>query len=203
MQERRSNSDRRAETRNALIHSARALFLEKGYTATGTPEIVQNAGVTRGALYHHYKDKQALFLAVVEAEAAQVAREIETGASEAKSPTEALLDGARTYFKAMRQPGRVRLLLLEGPAALGPETMRRIDLETGGHALRRGLSDVIGAEQNAARINALADIISAMFDRAALACDAGADSNVYEQAINMVLTVLFQQGLAGSGAKPL
>jgi len=192
MQERRSNTDRRAETRSALIRSARILFLEKGFAATGTPEIVQLAGVTRGALYHHFKDKQALFLAVVEAEAAEVAQEIEAGASKAQTPTAALLDGARTYFTAMRKPGRVRLLLLEGPAALGPETMRRIDLETGGHELRRGLSDVMGADMDDQQINALADMISAMFDRAALACDTGADSTIYENVINSVLTALFQ-----------
>ncbi|WFE77042.1 TetR/AcrR family transcriptional regulator [Roseinatronobacter sp. S2] len=192
MQERRSNSDRRAETRRALIRSARALFLEKGFAATGTPEIVQLAGVTRGALYHHFKDKQALFLAVVEAEAAQVAQEIEAGSSGAQSPMAALLDGARAYFKAMRQPGRVRLLLLEGPAALGVETMRRIDLETGGHELRRGLSDVIGTDMDDAQINALADMVSAMFDRAALACDAGAGSAAYEDAINSVLHALLR-----------
>lgn len=190
MQERRSNSDRRAETRSALIRSARALFLEKGFAATGTPEIVQQAGVTRGALYHHFKDKQALFLAVVQAEAAQLAQEIEAGASDAQSPMAALLDGAHAYFKAMRQPGRVRLLLLEGPAALGAETMRRIDLDTGGHELRRGLSDVMGAEMDDAQINALADMISAMFDRAALACAAGAESTAYENAINSVLHAL-------------
>lgn len=194
MQERRSNSDRRAETRSALISSARALFLEKSYAATGTPEIVQQAGVTRGALYHHFNDKQALFQAVVETEAAQVAREIEAGTSRAQTPMEALLDGARAYFKAMRQPGRVRLLLLEGPAALGPETMRRIDLETGGHELRRGLSEVMGTGEDDARLNALADMISAMFDRAALACDADAESTAYEEGINTVLSALFQHG---------
>lgn len=190
MQDRRSNSDRRAETRSALIRSARTLFLEKGFTATGTPEIVQQAGVTRGALYHHFKDKQALFLAVVEAEAAQVAQEIEVVASGAQTPMAALLDGARAYFNAMRQPGRVRLLLLEGPAALGPNTMRRIDLETGGHELRCGLSEVLGEDTDDARLNALADMISAMFDRAALACDTGADATAYEDAIERVLHML-------------
>jgi len=194
MQGRRSNSDRRAQTRSALISAARALFVENGFAATGTPEIVQQAGVTRGALYHHFTDKQALFLAVVEAEAAHVARDIEMGSSGAQTPMGALLDGARAYFKAMRQPGRVRLLLLEGPAALGPETMRRIDLETGGHELRRGLSDVLGENLGDTQINALADMVSAMFDRAALACDTGGDAQAYEEAISSVLMALSRQG---------
>lgn len=193
MQERRSNSDRRARTRTALIRSARALFLEKGYAATGTPEIVEQAGVTRGALYHHFKDKQALFLAVIEDEAAQVAAGIDARASASGSPMAALLAGAHAFFAAMRVPGRVRLLLLEGPAVLGPETMRRIDLETGGHALRQGLGEVTRPDMSDTRLDALADLVSAMFDRAALACDSGADAKAYEAAIDSVLRSLPQQ----------
>ena len=68
MQERRSNADRRAQTRQALLETARPLFAEKGFAATGTPEVVAQAGVTRGALYHHFADKAALFEAVIEAD---------------------------------------------------------------------------------------------------------------------------------------
>jgi AcrR family transcriptional regulator len=190
MQERRSNSTRSQETRSALIDSARALFIEKGYAATGTPEVVEKAGVTRGALYHHFKDKQALFQAVAEAEALQIAREIEASSTDVTIPVEALINGASGYFQAMRKPGRVRLLLLEGPAVLGPEEMRRIDLETGGQELRRGITDALGDSASNAKIDACADLVSAMFDRAALACDAGADMKTYEVAIAGLLTIL-------------
>lgn len=190
MQERRSNFNRSQETCSALIEAARTLFIEKGYADTGTPEVVEKAGVTRGALYHHFKDKQALFRAVAEAEASQIAKEIEANSTHAKTPFEALIQGAKAYFQAMRKPGRVRLLLLEGPAVLGPEEMRRIDLETGGQELRRGIEDALGKNAAAAEVDTCADLVSAMFDRAALACEAGAEIKTYEIAIAGLLSIL-------------
>ena len=192
MQDRRSNSNRSQETCSALIGAARQLFITKGYAATGTPEVVEQAGVTRGALYHHFKDKQALFQAVVAAEAAQIAKEIEAKSSQEMPPVEALIQGANAYFEAMREPGRVRLLLLEGPAVLGPEEMRRIDLETGGQELRHGINDALGENASPIKVDICADLISAMFDRAALACEGGADIKSYEQEITSLLSILVQ-----------
>ena len=73
----RSNRERTEATKRALIDAARVLFVERGYAETATPDIVQMAGVTRGALYHHFEDKRALFRAVVEQEAGAVAAAIE------------------------------------------------------------------------------------------------------------------------------
>ncbi|MFQ6553652.1 TetR/AcrR family transcriptional regulator [Aestuariibius insulae] len=193
MQEKRSNSNRSKETCSALIAAARSLFVEKGYAATGTPEVVDQAGVTRGALYHHFRDKQALFQAVAETEAAKIAREIEAHSAYATSPVEALMHGANAYFEAMRKPGRVRLLLLEGPAVLGSDEMRRIDIQTGGQELRQGIKDALGETASTVKIDIYADLVSAMFDRAALACDAGADIKAYENAITSLLTILVQR----------
>jgi AcrR family transcriptional regulator len=114
-----SNEDRSTLTRAALLKAARKLFVEKGYADTGTPELVKAAGVTRGALYHHFEDKKALFRAVVEAECRQIADAIRGATSKPASAMEALKQGARAYFDAMQKKGRVQLVLIEGPAALG------------------------------------------------------------------------------------
>ena len=172
---RRSNRDRTEATRGDLIAAARKLFTEKSYAETGTPEIVAAAGVTRGALYHHFADKQALFLAVVEQEARAVAEEIERAAPVALGAREALLAGTEAYLRAMQVPGRTRLLLLDGPAVLGREGMDVIDDRHGNRTLREGLaaSMRVGAMRKLP-LGALTGLLAATFDRAALAIHAGA-----------------------------
>jgi AcrR family transcriptional regulator len=91
--QRRRQQDRTEATRAALLQASRKLFVEKGYAETSTPEIVAATGLTRGALYHHYADKRALFAAVVEQEAATVAGEIEN-MGPPETALEALIDGS-------------------------------------------------------------------------------------------------------------
>ncbi|MBC2860549.1 TetR/AcrR family transcriptional regulator [Stappia sp. 28M-7] len=172
----RGNSERSAEMRGELIAAGRRLFAEKGFADTSTPEIVAAAGVTRGALYHHFADKTALFAAVFEAESREVAREIEDESNDAASAREALLAGARAYFTAMRAPGRCRILLVDGPAALGPNEAIRLDALHAGRTLREGLTEALA--QGALRalpLDALTGVLSAAFDRAALDIASGAD----------------------------
>lgn len=172
--ERRTNRDRSEAMRALLIETARKLFAEKTYAETGTPEIVAAAGVTRGALYHHFADKEALFRAVAEHEAATVAAEIERAAPDGLGPREALLAGSQAYLEAMRAPGRTRLLLLDGPAVLGRAGMDEIDGRHGNRTLREGLAIAMraGAMQRLP-LAALTSQLAAAFDRAALAVDAG------------------------------
>ncbi|MEQ8586524.1 MAG: helix-turn-helix domain-containing protein [Thalassobaculaceae bacterium] len=183
---RRTNEARTAATRTALIAAARALFVDKGYAETGTPEIVAAAGVTRGALYHHFADKADLFRAVVTAEAAAVAAAIERAADTDGSPRQALIEGAGAYFAAMTEPGRARLLLLDGPAILGPEAMAALDRDQGGGTLRHGLA-AASRRIDPAELDALADCLSAAFDRAALAIAGGADPAPYCAAITRLI----------------
>ena len=172
---RRSNRERTETTRAALVAAARRLFVEKSYAETGTPEIVAAAGVTRGALYHHFADKQALFAAVVEAESQAVAEEVEQAAPAGLPPLDALRAGGAAFLAAMARPGRTRLLLLDGPAVLGHAVMDEIESRHGGRTLREGLVAAMAA--GAIRrlpVAALAAQLSAAFDRAALMIETGA-----------------------------
>ena len=186
--ERRTNRDRTEATRRELIAAARKLFTEKSYAETSTPEIVAAAGVTRGALYHHFADKQALFRAVVEQEAAEVAAEIENASPPSLTAREALIAGSDAYLLAMRAPGRTRLLLLDGPAVLGRAGMDEIDGRHGNRTLREGLAVAMRSGSIAALpLDALTALLAAAFDRAALAVEAGADAKDYRAVLAALL----------------
>lgn len=184
---RRSNRDRTEATRADLIAAARKLFIEKSYAETGTPEIVAAAGVTRGALYHHFADKQALFAAVVEQEAEAVAAEIDRASPPSLFARDALIAGSDAYLNAMRLPGRTRLLLLDGPAVLGRAAMDMIDKRHGNRSLREGLVAAMRANtMTRLPVDALTALLAAAFDRAALAVEAGASAEDY-RAVLMAL----------------
>ncbi|MCV9935278.1 TetR/AcrR family transcriptional regulator [Boseaceae bacterium BT-24-1] len=195
---RRSNKDRSDTTRAALIAAGRQLFISRGYAETGTPELVTEAGVTRGALYHHFADKRALFRAVVEAEAAAVAAEIESAARPGLAPLKALSRGGAAFLEAMRVPGRTQLLLIDAAAVLGREELDAIDARHGGRTLHEGLA----AAMQAGALPSLplaptAQLLGAAYDRAALAVAAGADPSDWHKLIDRVLA-----GLASPGTAP-
>lgn len=200
---RRTNRERTEATRAALLAAARKLFIEKSYAETATPEIVAAAGLTRGALYHHFSDKQALFAAVVEAEAAAVADEIDKATPDELDPKKALITGGEAFLGAMAQPGRTRLLLLDGPAVLGRAAMDAIDGRHAGRTLREGLIAAIKAGNlPALPQDALTGLLAAMFDRAALAMETGAAAEDYRETIAAVIDGLTaQSGLRPSSAK--
>ena len=168
----RQLSAKAAATRQMLIAVARQLFAEKGYAGTGTPEIVAAAGVTRGALYHHFADKAALFRAVVEEEHALLAMAINgaTASDDEPGPVKALLAGGDAFLSAMQDRGRRRILLVDAPAVLGRAELDEID---GRHGLRT-LIEGVSAAMEAKAIRELppvplAHLLNALFDRAALA----------------------------------
>jgi AcrR family transcriptional regulator len=184
---RKSNKQRTEETQARLMKAARALFVEKGYAETSTPEIVKTAEVTRGALYHHFEDKLSLFRAVYTTEAKTVSEEIDAVTSRDMKPIDAMIIGANAYFDAMQKDGRARLLLIDGPAALSIAEIREIDKETGGESLRQGLEYLKETHNLDIDPASVADLLSSMFDRAALAIQIGEDSASYRAMMEKVM----------------
>lgn len=128
-------------TRQALVRSAITLFTEQGYTATSTSDIVAAAQVTRGALYHHFPDKQRLFLAALDAVEEDVYRRVgESIASSEPDIAARIRTGASAFLEACLDPQVQRILLQEGPAVLGWQRWHQMDNP---HCARRLLADGI------------------------------------------------------------
>ena len=188
----RTNKSRTEATRLALLTAARQLFADNGYAETSTPEIVKAAGVTRGALYHHFADKVALFRAVIAEEYKAVAHEIAASAEATPgSALDALRQGSRGYMNAMQDKGRVRLMLLDGPAVLGQFELNQLDRETSADKLRAGLLEAMRTNQiKTLPIGALTTQLAALFDRAALAVSEGDDAADHLAVIDALITTL-------------
>lgn len=143
---RMTGQDRRsAATRRKLIAAARKAFAETGFHEASTPAIVKAAGVSRGALYHQFADKTALFLAVVEDMQRQVYDAIEDATRDSDDPLQALKEGSRVFLELAARDDFVRIVMTDGPAVLGPVEWRRIDREHGIASLKIGLEAAMTA----------------------------------------------------------
>jgi len=124
---RRTQAERSATTRAALLRAARELFAEHGYAGAGREEIAERAGVTRGALYHHFANKQQLFVAVVEATEAELTERIAIAGMNGHTARDQLQLGCEAFLDAAMDPAVRRILLLDAPAVLGWRAWRELD----------------------------------------------------------------------------
>jgi AcrR family transcriptional regulator len=128
--ERRTQAERSAATRGALLQAARELFAKDGYAATGRESIVERAGVTRGALYHHFADKEGLFRAVFEELEAEVMATVAEAAMAdpelTDDPLGQLRVGSLAYLDHALDPAVQRICLLDAPAVLSPAARQEV-----------------------------------------------------------------------------
>jgi AcrR family transcriptional regulator len=112
---------RSAATRAALVTAARTLFAERGYAEVGTEEVVRTAGLTRGALYHHFADKVELFAAAFEEVETQTTTRITdaVAAVGTTDPIAAMQAGAAAFLDICTEPEMARIMLLDAPSVLG------------------------------------------------------------------------------------
>jgi AcrR family transcriptional regulator len=197
---RRSQVDRSAATRAALVAAARPLFAERGFRGVGTETIVRAAGVTRGALYHQFADKTELFEAVYESIEEDLARRLgeRIAASGASDPIEAMMLGADAWLDACGEQEVQQIVLLDGPAVLGWQRWRDI-------GLRYGLGLVEGLLAHAVEVGrippqpvpALAHVLMGALDAAALYIARSEDQVRTKEEIRAVIARLVA-GLAES-----
>src|SRR5260370_1968131 len=107
--------ERSAATRQALLRVSRRLFAKSGYGGTATEEIVRQARVTRGALYHHFRDKQDLFLAVLDEEQKRLAARAAAAAAAEPDPWRAMIAGTNSFLDACLDPAVQQIVLIHAP----------------------------------------------------------------------------------------
>jgi AcrR family transcriptional regulator len=127
MAQRRTNEERSRVTRDRLVVAARRLFDERGYADTAIDDIAEAAGVTRGAVYHHFGGKKQLFRAVIEEIQDELADHVDRNADKYGDPWDAFVGGWLSALDQMPTGGLGRLLMLEGPAVLGYQDWQSID----------------------------------------------------------------------------
>ena len=138
-------AERSAQTRRLLLDVARRLFAEHGYAGTATEQVVQQAGVTRGALYYHFRNKQDLFRAVVEDLQEELMQRLLAAAAAETDPWQRLRAGMHAFLDACREPAIRRIVLLDAPSVLGWAAWREIDARYGFGLLRAVLQGLMDA----------------------------------------------------------
>ena len=168
---RRSQAERSAATRALLINAARKLFSDKGYAAVATQEIVAVAGVTRGALYHQFTDKAALFAAVYEEAERDIVAEVGEGIAR-RLPLDALTAmraGARLFLERCSAPDVQQIILIDAPAVLGWEQWRAVGERYGLGVIEAMLAQAIAeGEVPDQPVRATAHVLLGALDEAAL-----------------------------------
>ena len=190
----RTQAERLAATRAALLREARALFATEGYEAAGTEEIVKRAKVTRGALYHHFRDKRDLFEAVFTEVAGGIAASIDQTSAPAANPIDALIDGTRGFLDACLDPAVRRIYLIDAPSVLGWHRWRELDAPHNVRSLRDGVAAVLAARPDPAlHVEPVTFLLSGAFNEAALWIAEAKDEKAARREMDRVLRQLMER----------
>ncbi|MFD8498236.1 TetR/AcrR family transcriptional regulator [Amycolatopsis sp. NPDC059657] len=193
---RRTQEDRSNSTKAALVSAARELFATRGYAAVPADEIVRAAGVTRGALYHHYGDKQALFRAVFEEVEREVTAEVEAAMAGARDLASGMVIALGAFLDACGREEVRRISLTDAPAVLGWTEWRAIEAEHGLGLVAEVLSGAVKAGAlPPLPVDVLAQLVLSAVTEAALLI-ANAEDPVATRAASEVALMSWFKGLA-------
>ena len=187
---RRTQEERSAATRDALISAARKLWGQRGYAEVGTPEIAKEAGVTRGAMYHQFADKATLFRDVVEAVEQDVMARMATmvASSGATTPADAIRAAVDAWLDVSGDPEVRQLVLLDAPAVLGWAGFRDVAQRYSLGMTEQLLTEAIRAGQLVRQpVRPLATVMIGALDEAAMAIATAEDPKRARKEIRFVL----------------
>ncbi|MEU3305001.1 MULTISPECIES: TetR/AcrR family transcriptional regulator [unclassified Streptomyces] len=171
-------AQQREQTRHTLLRESRRLFSKVGYASVGLSEIVGAAGVTKGALYHHFDSKAALFRAVLEQVQQEVAARIAATADAQEDTWDQFTHGCQAFLSASTDPAIQRIMLVDGPAVLGWRDWRAMNEATSGRHLAEALTVLIHEGTIPAQpVPPLAHLLSGAMNEAALWLATSEDSS--------------------------
>jgi AcrR family transcriptional regulator len=184
-------------TRGQLIEVATSLFADHGYEGTSIDAVLAAAGVSRGALYHHFAGKEALFTAVLEAVSDRVTAEVTEAIRDCTDPVDAVRTGAMAWIDLAGDPVIQRVMLVDAPSVLGWEQWRAMDEGRTVGAMRAMLQAVSDSGRLPGELVVpFSHMILAALDEAAMvvarAPDSGAAAAESRKAVDQFLNRLLQ-----------
>ena len=172
-------AQRSEATRAALVAAARALFAEHGYAGIGTEEIVKRAGVTRGALYHHFSGKEDLLRAVLHDLARGLAEASATAALDETDQWRQILAAVGAFLDACVDPAIQQIMMTDAPSVLGWEEWREIDAQYGLGLVKASLEAAMESGLIARQpVDPLSHLIVGALDEAAMYIARAPDAGV-------------------------
>jgi AcrR family transcriptional regulator len=164
-----SQSERRDATRQAIIAAARHLFGTRGFADTSVDDLLTAAGVSKGAMYHHFAAKDSVFEAVFRATSEDAVRRSASHIRTDATPMDALVQGCLGWITEVDDPEVRQILLIDGPAALGWERARSIEEESSLRVMQVSLQRAVrSGELRVASVPVAARLLNALLAEAAL-----------------------------------
>ena len=171
-----TQAERREKTQTAIVKAAKRIFGERGFAVSTMDDIAAGARVAKGAIYHHFPTKEALFEAVFEQVSLELVSDLDRISRAEKDALAAMAAGTQGYFAACSKGATGQIILRDGPAVLGWERWREIDARHFGGKFPRALNAAMDAGLIARQpIEPLARLLLGAVTEAAVAVSAGPD----------------------------
>jgi AcrR family transcriptional regulator len=171
-----TQAERREKTQAAIVNAATRIFGERGFAATTMDDIAAAARVAKGAVYHHFPTKEALFEAVFDQVSLELVSDLDRISRAEKDALAAMAAGTQAYFAACSNEATGQIILRDGPAVLGWERWREIDAKHFGGKFPLALTAAMEAGLIARQpVEPLARLLLGAVTEAAVACASGGD----------------------------
>jgi AcrR family transcriptional regulator len=165
-----TQSERRTATITAILDGARKLFTSQGFGETSVEAIALEAGVAKGAVYHHFSSKEEILDRLVDAMQAEIAEQVREAARKGKDLVDSFARGMLKYLTAASAPDAKRIIFVDGPAILGWERWRAIDNQHFSTLIRGALEKRLEAQLSKGQARAVGHLVAGGMMEAVLVC---------------------------------